>query len=99
MVENMPTEYIELKNAIEFAAIGCKGRRIDATDLPPEISRSQPNPPASTFVPCTGHDERTQLLRALNQAGGNRTEAAKLLGMSRATLYRRLANHGIDIPR
>jgi transcriptional regulator with PAS, ATPase and Fis domain len=94
-----PGNVRELKNTIEFAAIGCKGRRIDATDLPPEISRPQPNAPASTFVPCTSHDERTQLLRALNQASGNRSEAAKLLGMSRATLYRRLANHRIDIPR
>ena len=49
--------------------------------------------------PSTNHDERAQLLRALNQASGNRSEAAKLLGMSRATLYRRLANYGIDIPR
>jgi transcriptional regulator with PAS, ATPase and Fis domain len=89
----------ELKNAIEFAAISCKGQRINVTDLPPEISRSQPNAPASTLVAHSGHDERAQLLRALNQASGNRSEAAKLLGMSRATLYRRLANYGIDIPR
>ena len=94
-----PGNVRELKNAIEFAAISCKGQRINATDLPPEISRSQSRTPASTLMPPTGHDERTQLLRALNQASGNRSEAAKLLGMSRATLYRRLANHGIDIPR
>jgi transcriptional regulator with PAS, ATPase and Fis domain len=94
-----PGNVRELKNAIEFAAISCKGQRINATDLPPEISRSQPSTPASTLVPQTGHDERAQLLRALNQASGNRSEAAKLLGMSRATLYRRLANYGIDIPR
>jgi transcriptional regulator with PAS, ATPase and Fis domain len=94
-----PGNVRELKNAIEFAAISCKGQRINATDLPPEISRSQPSTPASTLVPQTGQDERTQLLRALNQASGNRSEAAKLLGMSRATLYRRLANQGIDIPR
>ena len=94
-----PGNVRELKNAIEFAAISCKGRRIEPADLPPEVSRSQPHAPASTVVHQTGHDERTQLLRALNQASGNRSEAAKLLGMSRATLYRRLANHGIDIPR
>lgn len=60
-----------------------KAGRIGATDLLPEISRSQTNAPASTLVFCTGYYERTQLLRALNQAGGNRTEPAKLLGMSR----------------
>jgi transcriptional regulator with PAS, ATPase and Fis domain len=94
-----PGNVRELKNAIEFAAISCKGQRINAPDLPPEISRSQPNAPASTLVPHSGHDKRAQLLHALNQASGNRSEAAKLLGMSRATLYRRLANYGIDIPR
>jgi transcriptional regulator with PAS, ATPase and Fis domain len=94
-----PGNVRELKSAIEFAAISCKGQRIGATDLPPEISRSQPSAHTSTFVPLTGHDERTQLLRALNHARGNRSEAAKLLGVSRATLYRRLADHRIDIPR
>jgi transcriptional regulator with PAS, ATPase and Fis domain len=95
-----PGNVRELKNAIEFAAIGCKGQRITATDLPPEITRSQSHTPLSTWMlPTTNHDERAQLLRALNQASGNRSEAAKLLGMSRATLYRRLANYGIDIPR
>jgi transcriptional regulator with PAS, ATPase and Fis domain len=95
-----PGNVRELKNAIEFAAIGCKGQRITVTDLPPEITRSQSHTPLSTYMPSTtNHDERAQLLRALNQTSGNRSEAAKLLGMSRATLYRRLANYGIDIPR
>jgi len=84
---------------IEFATISCKGWRIDATGLPQETSRSQPNAPVSTLVFCAGYYERTQLLRALNQAGGNQTEAGNLLGMSRAILYRRFANRGIVIPR
>ena len=95
-----PGNVRELKNAIEFAAIGCKGQRINATDLPQEITRPQSHTPLSTYMPpTTNHDERAQLLRALNQASGNRSDAATLLGMSRATLYRRLANYGIDIPR
>jgi transcriptional regulator of acetoin/glycerol metabolism len=36
------------------------------------------------------HDEKARLLAAINQAKGNRTMAARLLGVSRATLYRRL---------
>ncbi|MDP1947402.1 MAG: sigma 54-interacting transcriptional regulator [Nitrospirota bacterium] len=94
-----PGNVRELKSAIEFAAISCKGQRIGMTDLPPEISQSQPGAHAPTIVPFGGHDERTQLLRALDHVGGNRSEAAKLLGVSRATLYRRLADHHIDIPR
>ncbi|MEQ1847806.1 MAG: helix-turn-helix domain-containing protein [Nitrospira sp.] len=37
------------------------------------------------------------MLQALQQAQGNRTEAAKILGISRATLYRRLLAHHIDV--
>ena len=94
-----PGNVRELKSAIEFAAISCKGPRIGVTDLPPEITCPQPHAHAPMFEPVAGHDERARLLRALDQARGNRSEAARLLGLSRATLYRRLADHGIDIPR
>ncbi len=40
-------------------------------------------------------DEREQLVAALQQARGNRTEAARLLGISRATFYRRLSSSGL----
>ena len=39
--------------------------------------------------------ERDQILRALDAAGGKRIEAARLLGLSRRTLYRKLDRHGI----
>jgi transcriptional regulator of acetoin/glycerol metabolism len=42
-----------------------------------------------------GADERTRILTALTHAGGNRSAAARLLGISRATLYRKLALLGI----
>jgi two-component system response regulator AtoC len=39
--------------------------------------------------------ERQELLAALAQAGGNRTKAAKILGISRRALYYRLERHGL----
>ncbi|MGZ8453176.1 MAG: helix-turn-helix domain-containing protein [Candidatus Binatia bacterium] len=37
-------------------------------------------------------DEKARLQQALDRAGGNRAKAARLLGISRATFYRRLAD-------
>ncbi|MBA5876144.1 MAG: hypothetical protein GDA66_16590, partial [Nitrospira sp. CR1.2] len=48
-----------------------------------------PTPPPPT-------DERSRFVFALGQARGNRTKAARLLGMSRATFYRRLTE--LDLP-
>ena len=39
--------------------------------------------------------ERDQILRALQASGGKRIEAARLLGLSRRTLYRKLDRYGI----
>jgi two-component system response regulator AtoC len=55
-------------------------------------------PPSSRAVPlgeAVKHAERAAIERALRQAGGNRTVAARILGVSRATLYAKLEEHVI----
>lgn len=58
--------------------------------------------PASDLLGKTGEQsglqraERAALIRALARAGGNHSNAAKSLGISRATLYRRLSRHDLD---
>jgi transcriptional regulator with PAS, ATPase and Fis domain len=84
-----PGNVRELKSAIEFAVIHCRGPVIQAEDLPPECHDA---PAFSLLRSETPDDEKQRLLTALTQARGNRTIAARLLGMSRATFYRRLAN-------
>jgi PAS domain S-box-containing protein len=87
-----PGNVRELRSAIEFAVIRCRSAVIKPEDLPAEIGDAgEPSPSAP---PLPG-DERQRLLAALEQSGGNRTAAARLLGMSRATFYRRLADFGI----
>ena len=81
-----PGNVRELKSAIESGVINCKETTIRIEDLPPEVLDSLV-PPMPHEAP---EDERARLLMALNQAKGNRTMAARLLGVSRATLYRRL---------
>lgn len=81
-----PGNVRELKSAIESGVISCKETTIRIEDLPPEVFDSLV--PQMPFE--APQDEKARLLAALNQAKGNRTMAARLLGVSRATLYRRL---------
>lgn len=85
-----PGNVRELRSAIEFAVISCKGTDICPADLPPEIVESHIPSPPPVLVPLADRDEKARLLAALSEAKGNRTEAAKRLGVSRATFYRRL---------
>lgn len=85
-----PGNVRELKSAIEFAVISCKGKEVLPVDLPPEITGGSVVSIPSMWIPLTDGDEKSRLLAALSDAKGNRTEAAKRLGVSRATFYRRL---------
>ncbi|NIP98077.1 MAG: hypothetical protein GWO24_33495 [Akkermansiaceae bacterium] len=87
MEYDWPGNVRELKSAVDFATLHCKGSIIVAEDLPPEVRHSEPARPAAAEEP---QDERQRILNALEQAEGSRTRAARLLGMSRATFYRRL---------
>ena len=89
-----PGNVRELRSAIEFAVIRCRGAVIQPEDLPAEISDVAEPVVLPQMLP---QDERELLLAALERTGGNRTAAARMLGISRATFYRRLAD--FDIPR
>ena len=89
-----PGNVRELKSAIDFATLHCKKSVINVEDLPSEMlhtNYSQPMPATDTH-----QDERQRVLAALEAVGGNRTLAAQKLGMSRATLYRRMTSLGIE---
>jgi transcriptional regulator of acetoin/glycerol metabolism len=69
-----------------------RGTWVERRDLPPELQGST----VASSVPLQlDTDERTRIRAALAQADGNRSRAARLLGISRATLYRRLSELGI----
>jgi DNA-binding NtrC family response regulator len=92
-----PGNVRELENVIESALALARGPRLRLSDL-----RLQPTPGASgssAELPALDLSleayERCALERALAEAGGDATRAARLLGVGRSTLYRKLARHGI----
>jgi two-component system, NtrC family, response regulator HydG len=91
-----PGNVRELFAAVESASILSKGERIEVEHLPPAIRReSEMTVRDGTPGPET---ERRAILAALRTAG-NRTRAAKLLRMSRTTLYRKMVLHDIGRDR
>jgi PAS domain S-box-containing protein len=85
-----PGNVRELKSAIDFAVIQCRGPVLQVEDLPPEVRGASAHEPPVPGDPLS--DDRAKFLDALTRARGNRALAARLLGVSRATLYRRLAD-------
>ncbi len=98
-----PGNVRELRNVLAYAfAIG-DGPILVATDLPAELSPTDAPPPdaeppspvpASLERPLSA--EATRIVRALERAGGNRDRAAKTLGVSRVTLWRRMKELGLE---
>jgi PAS domain S-box-containing protein len=93
---NWPGNVRELQNWIQFALIKCKGDVIQRDHLPPialnplAFVKTPPTSAPSLPIPVKGRQRLTHetIEAAILQAGGNKGEAAKALGVSRATLYR-----------
>jgi DNA-binding NtrC family response regulator len=83
-----------LKNAIERAKVLADGDTIRAIDLPSEVTSSPPIE-RGLATDTEDHDElaaleRNHVLKVLRREGGNKTRAARRLGVDRRTLYRML---------
>jgi two-component system response regulator HydG len=94
----------ELRNVIERACILADGQFVTERELSLN-DPSAPLPPASTDVTMPQSSsldeaplssiEREHIIRVLERAGGNKVEAARMLGLDRRALYRRLERYGI----
>ncbi|MCS7304521.1 MAG: sigma-54 dependent transcriptional regulator [Thermoguttaceae bacterium] len=86
-----PGNVRQLRNAIHRACLMCRGDVILPEHLPPQIARlAQASEPRSPTVGRLTQLERAAILAALQECGGNRTQAAKKLGISRRTLLYKL---------
>jgi transcriptional regulator of acetoin/glycerol metabolism len=105
-----PGNIRQLRNVLRTAAALCGNKIIRLSNLPQEIV--DPEEPATSVAPvddCAAAApegtpgaalqaaERTALLHAFAQQGGNITRTAQALGVSRNTLYRKIHKHGIPV--
>ncbi len=86
-----PGNVRELRHVIEHGVLACRKGTLHLDHLPPEIQ-----PLESGMMFGGQQDEKAQIQAALAQCQGNRAAAARLLGISRATLYRRFAQLKLD---
>lgn len=92
---NWPGNVRELENCVQRALALGSGPVLGLQDLPPSLLRpaEPPEPPAAARL---DELERQAIQQALEASGGDRTRAAKILGIGKTTIYRKIKQYGLD---
>ncbi len=89
-----PGNVREMRNVVEYAFAVGRGVELAVEDLPIEF-RGEPRTVAADGVAASVGDEKHRIREAIKLAGGHLGRAADLLGMSRATLWRKRGKYGL----
>jgi transcriptional regulator with PAS, ATPase and Fis domain len=95
---NWPGNVRQLLNAVERAKIMAEGHTLRLRDFPRETTEYRP-PEAASEVTDEDHlatIERAKVVEVLRREGGNKTRAARTLGIDRRKLYRLVEKYAID---
>ncbi len=106
---NWPGNVRELEHIIERAIVLCQGTTITMKDLPADLFNTEdiqapqhyPTPASEELLEneVSGTEVNTvsKILKTLSKCGGNKAKAARLLGIDRSTLYRKIKEYDIDL--
>ncbi|MCF8086100.1 MAG: sigma-54 dependent transcriptional regulator [Desulfohalobiaceae bacterium] len=96
-----PGNVRELENVVERAVILSSGEYITPRELPLSLGQQDEDEEEETVV-AGGRNleevEKEAIGSTLRQTGGNKSEAARILGITRATLHKKLKRYGIEEP-
>jgi len=101
---NWPGNVRELRTAIEHGVVLSRGEKLTPRDLPPSVRNAGvASAAAADSERLLGREDMTiqeaekeLIIRALKETKGNRTLAAKKIGMSRRNLHRKLHSYHLE---
>jgi PAS domain S-box-containing protein len=99
-----PGNIRELKSALEYAFVIADQGSIELEHLPPKIAEfsNSGNTEANSVSPPLRHNDLSKkelLINALKQSQGNQSEAARILGINRVTVWNRMKKYKIDLKK
>ena len=91
-----PGNVRELKSALEYGFVTCNGAVIEPQHLPPDVFLNQKADPIDGKTRSNRDEtQKRRLINALKRSGGNQTQAARILDVSRITVWNRMKKYGI----
>ena len=100
MSYNWPGNIRELKSTLEYAFVLAEKGLIDTEQLPPLLGHPNITTERSyTFDTSKNLGQKEALIQALRQSHGNQSQAARLLGINRVTVWNRIKRYEIDLQK
>src|SRR6476620_8141924 len=91
-----PGNIRELESTVSRAALSAPGRSIRPSDIEFLHATTTPAPVAGDHLPTLAESERAHIVRVLEATGWNKKEAARVLDISRGTLYRKILEYRLE---
>lgn len=92
-----PGNLRELKNVIKRSVLLTQGNQIPMEVIPKEVLYAEPIHDEKIENFSKESNEKRLIIKALKETGNNKTKAAKLLNITRKTLYNKIEQYGLDL--